>query len=221
MSTEGQVISLVIADDSPDFREGLRGMLDAASDTRVIGEAASGEEAIALAGRLQPDVMLMDLQMPGCNGIEATRRVVATSPHIGVLVLTMFEDDDSIFAAMRAGARGYVLKGAPKAEVMRAIRSVAIGEAIFSPNIARRLMRYFASDRPVALPFPELTDREREVLGLIAQNQGNVEISRQLSVSLKTIQNHVANICSKLQVTDRTHALLRAREAGLGEDRRY
>lgn len=208
-------IRILVADDSPDFREGLRGMLEAVPETAVVGEAATGDEAIALAARLQPDVVLMDLQMPNSNGIEATRRIVATSPHIGVLVLTMFDDDDSVFAAMRAGGRGYLLKGAPKAEVLRAIRAVANGEAIFSPPIARRLMGFFAA-RPAAPVFPELTEREREVLGLIAQSRSNPEIARQLSVSLKTVQNHVSNICSKLQVADRTQAVLRAREAGLG-----
>lgn len=208
-------IRILVADDNPDFREGLRGMLEAVSDTAVVGEAATGEEAIILVGRLQPDVALMDLQMPGCNGIEATRRIVGTSPHIGVLVLTMYEDDGSVFAAMQAGARGYILKGAPKEEVLRAIRAVANGEAIFSPGIARRLVGFFAA-RPATSLFPELTDREHEVLGLIAHGRSNPEIARQLSVSLKTVQNHVANICGKLQVADRTQAVIRAREAGLG-----
>ncbi len=208
-------IRILVADDNPDFRQGLRGMLEAVADMAVVGEATTGEEAIALAACLQPDVVLMDLQMPGCNGIEATRRVVTTSPHIGVLVLTMFDDDDSVFAAMRAGAHGYVLKGAPKVEVLRAVRAVTNGEAIFSPTIARRLMGFFAA-RPAAPAFPELTEREREVLGLIAQGRSNPEIARQLSVSLKTVQNHVANICSKLQVADRSQAVIRAREAGLG-----
>lgn len=215
MSVDGEPIRLLVADDNPDFREGLRGMLEAVPETSVVGEAATGDEAIALAARLQPDVVLMDLHMPGCNGIEATRRIVATSPHIGVLVLTMFDDDDSVFAAMRAGARGYHLKGAPKAETLRAIRAVAHGEAIFSPAIARRLMGLFATARPTTPVFPELTDREREVLGLIAHGRSNPEIAGRLSVSLKTVQNHVANICSKLQVADRTQAVLRAREAGL------
>lgn len=218
MTMDAEAIRLLVADDNADFRDGLRGMLEAVPDTSVIGVATTGDEAIALAARLQPDVVLMDLQMPGCNGIEATRRIVATSPHIGVLVLTMFEDEDSIFAAMRAGARGYILKGAAKAEVLRAIRAVANGEAIFSPAIARRLMGFFSAGPSAAPVFPELTDREREVLELIAQGRGNPEIARILGVSLKTVQNHVSNICSKLQVTDRTQAALRARAAGLGAD---
>lgn len=213
---DSEPIRVLVADDSPDFRSGLRGMLSAVPDIAVIGEAATGDEAIGLAAQLQPDLVLMDLQMPGCNGIEGTRRIVSTSPHIGVLVLTMFEDDDSVFAAMRSGARGYILKGAPKQELLRAIRAVASGEAIFSPAIARRLMGFFASVQPVTPSLPGLTDREREVLGLIGRGRSNAEIARQLSVSLKTVQNHVANICSKLQVTDRVQAALRAREAGLG-----
>jgi DNA-binding NarL/FixJ family response regulator len=212
----GEPIRVLVADDSTEFRAGLRDMLAAVPDTAVVGEAATGEEAVSLAARLQPDLVLMDLQMPRCNGIEATRQMVATSPHIGVLVLTMFEDDDSVFAALRAGARGYILKGAPKQEMLRAIRAVANGEAIFSPAIARRLMGFFGSVRPAAPSLPGLTDREREVLGLLAQGRSNAEIAGQLAVSLKTVQNHVANICSKLQVTDRVQAALRAREAGLG-----
>lgn len=214
MTTDREPLRLLIADDSRDFREGLRGMLDAQPDMTVAAEASTGEAAISLAARLQPDVILMDLQMPECNGIEATRRIVATSPHTGILVLTMHEDDDSVFAALRAGARGYILKGAPKADVLRAIWAVAAGEAIFSPAIARRLMGFFAAPRTAAL-FPELTDREREVLALIAQARSNTEIARQLSLSLKTVQNHVSNICNKLQLADRTQAVIRAREAGL------
>lgn len=214
MTTDREPLRLLIADDSPDFREGLRGMLDALPDMTVTAEATTGEAAISLAARLQPDVILMDLQMPDCNGIEATRRIVATSPHTGILVLTMHEDDDSVFAALRAGARGYILKGAPKADVLRAIWAVAAGEAIFSPAIARRLMGFFAAPRTAAL-FPELTDREREVLALIAQARSNSEIARLLSLSLKTVQNHVSNICNKLQLADRTQAVIRAREAGL------
>ena len=216
MSVEVEPLRVLIADDSAEFRAGLCGMLEAVADIVVVGEAATGEQAIDLAIQLQPDLVLMDLQMPGCNGIEATRRIVATSPHIGVLVLTMFDDDYSVFAAMRAGARGYVIKGAPKQEMLRALRAVANGEAIFSPAIARRLMSFFATAHPSPSIFPELTDREREVLALTAQGRSNIEISRQLSISLKTVQNHVANICSKLQVADRTQAVIRAREAGLG-----
>jgi DNA-binding NarL/FixJ family response regulator len=153
--------------------------------------------------------------MPGLNGIEATRRLASTSPHVGVLMVTMFEDDDSVFAAMRAGARGYLLKGARKTETLRAIRAVADGEAIFSPAIARRLMGFFAARPATPLPFPELTDREREILTLIAQGRDNQAIATALFLSVKTVRNHVSNIYAKLQVADRAQAALRAREAGL------
>ena len=211
-------ISILIADDEPSFRGGLRALLKSADDLTLAGEAASGEEAVRLSALLQPDVILMDIHMPDVNGIEAARRILNTSPHIGILMLTMFEDDDSIFAAMRAGARGYLLKGALKAEVLRAIRAVASGEAIFSPVIAQRLMRYFANIRPTAPAhlFPELTDREREILDLIAQHLTNPEIAERLTLSPKTVRNHLSNIFDKLQVADRAEAILRAREVGLG-----
>jgi len=208
-------IRILIADDNIEFREGLRGLLAAQADLAVVGTAPDGDTALSLAARLLPDVVLMDLQMPGLNGIEATRRLVATSPHVGVLVVTMFEDDDSVFAAMRAGARGYLLKGARKAETLRAIRAVASGEAIFSPAIARRLMGFFAAPKPTPTAFPELTDREREILTLIARGSGNLEIADRLSLSVKTVRNHVSLIYSKLQVADRAQAALRAREGGL------
>ncbi len=210
-----QSTQVLIADDNPEFREGLRDLLEVTQDIVVVGEAGTGDEAIRLAGRLQPDVVLMDLHMPERNGIEATRRLVGTHPHIGILVLTMYEDDDSVFAAMRAGARGYLLKGAPRVETLRAIRAVASGEAIFSPAIARRLMGFFAAIQPKIQAFSELTDREREILALIAQGRRNEEIAAQLSLSIKTVRNHASNIFSKLQVVDRAQAAIRAREAGL------
>jgi DNA-binding NarL/FixJ family response regulator len=206
---------VLIADDNAEFRGGLRGLLDAQPDIEVVGEAATGRDALDDAARLQPDIVLMDLQMPDLNGIEATRRLVSASPHVGVLVITMFDDDDSVFAAMRAGARGYLLKGARKAETLRAIHAVADGEAIFSPAIARRLMGFFAEMQPAAHALPELTDREREVLVMITQGRRNTEIADALYISLKTVRNHVSNILSKLQVADRTQAAIRAREAGL------
>ncbi len=210
-------IRVLIADDHPLFRDGLRALLTAAPDMEPVGEAGDGEEAIALAAELQPDVALMDIQMPGLNGIEATRRIVQTTPHIQVLVVTMYEDDDSVFAALRAGARGYLLKGANQQETLRALRAVGNGEAIFGPAIARRVLGFFSTPKPAPpQAFPELTDREREVLSLIAQGQSNQEIAERLCLSLKTVRNHVANICSKLQVADRTQAALRAREVGLG-----
>jgi DNA-binding NarL/FixJ family response regulator len=209
-------VSVLIVDDSEPFRSGLREMLDAQPGIAVAGEADNGQEALAMAARLEPDVVLMDLQMPVMSGIEATRRLAGARPHIGVLVLTMFEDDDSVFAAMRAGARGYLLKGARKAETLRAITAVANGEAIFSPVIARRMMGFFTAARTAATHFPDLTDREREILGLIAQGQGNEAIAAALGLSLKTVRNHVSSILSKLQVADRAQAAIRAREAGMG-----
>ncbi len=210
-------IRVLIADDHTLFRDGLRALFESLADVELIGEAATGEEAIARAERLQPDVVLMDIQMPGINGINATRQIVSTSPHVGVIVVTMFEDDDSVFAAMRAGARGYVLKGADQEEMLRAIRAVARGEALFGPAIAARLMSFFAAgSRAPALPFPDLTEREREVLALIARGYANSEIARQLSLSVKTVRNHGSNIFSKLQVADRAAAIVRARQAGLG-----
>ena len=212
-------IRVLIADDHPVYRDGLRILLDSLPDAEVVGEAATGEEAVDSAMSLQPDVILMDLQMPGINGIEATRRILNATPHIGVLVLTMFEDDDSVFAAMRAGARGYLLKGADQQEILRAIRSIANGEAIFAPAIAQRLSNFFANPNPPGPPqsFPELPEREREILGLIAQGDSNTEIADRLSLSQKTVRNHVSNIFSKLQVVDRAQAIVRAREAGLGK----
>jgi DNA-binding NarL/FixJ family response regulator len=214
-------VRVLVADDHPFFRDGLRVMLEATPDTELVGEAADGDEAIALARTLQPDVILMDLRMPGLGGIEATRKILSESPQVGILVVTMIEDDDSVFAAMRAGARGYLLKGADKDDMLLAIRAVGRGEAIFGPSIARRLVQYFASHPAVPTPasrvvFPELTDREREILDLIAAGRSNQEIASQLFLSLKTVRNYVSNILTKLQVSDRAQAIIRAREAGLG-----
>ena len=211
-------IRVLIADDHVFYREGVRAMLGALSEIEVIGEAASGDEVIVRARALLPDVILMDIKMPGPNGIEATRRILHASPHIGVLMVTMFEDDDSVFAAMRAGARGYLLKDADQDELVRAIKSVGRGEAIFSPAIAQRLIHYFALPRPslAELAFPELTERERELLQLIATGLNNADIAARLVLSLKTVQNHVSNIFSKLQVADRAQAIVRARDAGIG-----
>jgi DNA-binding NarL/FixJ family response regulator len=213
-------IRILIADDHPLFRDGMHGLLDSVPDTEVVGEATTGEEAIAQAAALQPHVVLMDIQMPGTNGIEATRDIVHTSPHIGVLVVTMYEDDDFVFSAMRAGARGYVLKGANQAEVLRAIRAVANGEVIVGPTVAQRVINFLSSPHPAApaRAFPELTERETEVLSLVAQGRTNEEIAKHLVLSLKTVRNHVSNIFSKLQVADRAQAVIRAREAGLGRD---
>jgi DNA-binding NarL/FixJ family response regulator len=213
-----ETLQVLVADDHPLFRDGLRTLLASVPDAELAGEATTGEEAVSLAARLQPDVVLMDVQMPGMGGIEATRRIARDSAHARVLVVTMFEDDGTVFQAMRAGARGYVLKGANYAEMLRAIRAVGTGEAIFSPKIAVRLMDFFSSLRPTTLPhvFPELSDREREILDLIAQGQKNAEIASHLYLSPKTVRNHVSNILHKLQAADRTEAIIRAREAGLG-----
>ena len=211
-------IRVLIVDDHAPFREGLRALLISVPEMEVAGEAANGNDAIREATRLQPDVILMDIQMPGTNGIEATRLIQQSSPHIGVIVLTMFEDDDSVFAAMRAGARGYLLKGADQTEILRAIHSVGSGEALFGPGIARRLINYFAQLNVIpAHPFPELTEREREVLELIAQGLSNAEIAEKLVISQKTARNHVSNIFSKLQVADRAHAIVQARQKGMGQ----
>ncbi len=212
-------IRILLADDHPFFRDGVRVLLDSVADTEVVGEAGSGEEAIELAAALQPDVVLMDINMPGTNGIEATRRILDTSPHVAVLIVTMYEDDDSVFSAIRAGARGYLLKGADRAEVLRAIRAVAGGDAIFGPAIARRLIGFFAPATSSSPPlFPELTEREREILALIAGGTANADIAGRLYLSPKTVRNNVSNILSKLQVASRAEAIVRAREAGLGRE---
>jgi len=214
-------LRLLIADDHPAFRAGLRLLLESLDDVEVVGEAATGAEVVDLAVALVPDVVVMDLQMPGVGGIAATRSIIAQAPTVNVLVLTMFEDEDSVFAALRAGARGYVLKGAGQDELARAIQAIASGEAIFSPAIATRVIDFFSRSRDDQPPqaFPELTDREREVLALIAEGLPNPEITRRLVLSPKTVRNHVSNILAKLQVRDRSEAIVRAREAGLGLSR--
>jgi DNA-binding NarL/FixJ family response regulator/class 3 adenylate cyclase len=214
-------LRILIADDHPLFRHGLRTLLGATPDVEVVGEATTGEHAVELAGTLRPDLVLMDIRMPGTNGIEATRRILHGSPQVRVLVVTMFEDDASVFTAMRAGARGYVLKDAEKDDLLRAIRSVGRGEAIFSPGVASRIVDFFATSRPTAPreAFPTLTERERELLHLLSDGRTNAEIAAGLSLSQKTVANYVSSILSKLQVTDRAAAILRAREAGLGQER--
>jgi DNA-binding NarL/FixJ family response regulator len=212
-----ETLRVLIADDHPLFRKGLRALLETLPEVEYVGEATTGEEAIALSASLQPDLIIMDIQMPDRNGIESTRHIVQTSPHIRVLIVTLFEDNESVFAAMRAGARGYVLKDTDEAEMVQAIRAAGAGQAIFSPAIAARLADFFASPHSI-IPrsaFPTLTDREREILGLIAQGRANAEIARQLELTSKTVSNYVSNILTKLQVVDRAEATLRAKEAGL------
>jgi DNA-binding NarL/FixJ family response regulator len=211
-------VRILVADDHEAFRAGLVAVLGLTPGFEVVGEAPSGEAAVAAVAGTQPDVVLMDVNLPGIDGVEATRRIVDAHPHVAVVVLTMHDDDETVFAAMRAGARGYLLKGAPRAELARAIGAVAAGDAIFGAAIARRLVAFF--DRPPARPdpaaFPELTEREREILGLIARGRSNAEIANELVLSPKTVRNHVSNVFSKLQVRDRAEAIVRAREAGLG-----
>jgi DNA-binding NarL/FixJ family response regulator len=215
-------IRLLIADDHALFREGLRALFGALPDIEVVGEAADGETAIRQVDAVQPDVVLMDVNMPGVNGIEASRRILSAHPNLGIIMVTMLEDDTSVFSAMRAGARGYVLKGAHHEEILHAIRAVAAGQAVFGPAIAVRMMNFFQSlngtpkTENASQVFPELTEREREVLRLMAQGVSNKEIAEKLVISMKTVSNHITNIFSKLQVADRAQAILRAREAGLG-----
>jgi DNA-binding NarL/FixJ family response regulator len=210
-------IRVLVADDHPAFRAGLRLMLTTADDIEVVGEAEDGEQVVAMTVDAAPDVVVMDLRMPGLDGIEATRRLIAAQPDLGVVVLTMFEDDESVFAAMRAGARGYLLKGAEQDEILRSIRAIAAGEAIFGASIARRVVDLFTTGSGSAkAAFPTLTDREREVLELIATGRGNAAIAHELVLTLKTVRNHVSNIFGKLQVADRAAAIVKAREAGFG-----
>ena len=211
-------LRVLIADDHPLFRDGLRSMLESEPDIELVGEAATGKEAVALAAQLQPDVVLMDVQMPDMDGIEATRRAIAVAPNAKVLVVTMFEDDESVLAAVRAGARGYVVKGMRSVDAIRAIRAVAEGEAIFSPVIAGRLLGMLTETRERARPavFPELTERERQTLDLIAQGHKNAAIAELLHLSPKTVRNYVTSIFDKLELADRSQAIVRAREAGLG-----
>jgi len=200
-------LRLLIADDYEPFRHGLRAMLRGDPDVAVVGEAADGKAAIARAEALQPDVVLMDLKMPGTSGIQATRRILHTSPHVRVLILTM-ADDESVFTALQAGARGYLLKGALKGDVLRAIRGVAAGDVIFGAAVAQRMMQYFAHARhPVGVDaFPELTEREREILGFLAHGRGSQEIADVLGLSIKTVRNYTSNLCAKLQVAGRDEA---------------
>ncbi len=195
-------------------------MLGSEPDMEVVAEAATGEDVVERATEARPDVILMDIQMPGVNGIEATRRILGINPEIGIVVLTMFEDDDSVFSAMRAGARGYVLKGAPPSEILKVLRAVGAGEAYFGPEIAKRLMDFFSAPEPAspAQAFPELTTREVEILDLIAHGHSNAKIAGRLFLSPKTVGNHISHIFTKLQVADRTQAIIRAREAGLGRE---
>jgi DNA-binding NarL/FixJ family response regulator len=216
---DGVDVEVVLADDHPVFRDGLAMLLDSVAGIRVVGRAGTGREALDVAGQLHPDVVVMDVNMPDMDGIEATRRLTADSPHIGVVVLTMSEDDDTVFAAMRAGARGYLLKEAGPDDIVRSITAVARGEAVFGAPVARRIVDYFAAGPATATragPFPELTPREREVLDLVAAGRANADIARALFLSPKTVRNIVSNVFAKLHVADRAEAIIRARDVGLG-----
>lgn len=211
-------LRIVVADDHPLYRRGLAALLDAQPGWRVVAQADTGRSAVAAAAELVPDVVVMDLHMPELDGVQATRQVITNGPSVAVLILTMFDDDDSVFTAMRAGARGYLLKGADQAEIVRAVTAIGSGEAIFGPTVAQRIVEFFAAPRPahVTQVFPELTAREHEVLDLIAAGRSNADIAATLVLSHKTVRNHVSNIFTKLRVADRATAIVRAREAGLG-----
>lgn len=217
-----ETIRLLIADDHALFRDGLRALFSATPGIDMVGEAATGKEAVALAEKTQPDIVLMDINMPDVNGVEATRQILRANPTVGVIMVTMLEDDASLFSAMRAGARGYVLKGARHQELLQTMRAVASGQALFGAPIAARIMSFFqavAADLASTLPreaFPELTPRELEVLDLIARGANNSQIAEDLVISDKTVRNHITSIFSKLQVADRAQAIIKARDAGLG-----
>ena len=211
-------VRVLVVDDHPVFRAGMVSILADLSDIELVGQAADGAEAITAADELQPDVVLMDLRMPGIGGIEATTRITAAHPDIAVVVLTMDDDDDSVFAALRAGARGYLLKEADADDVHRAVLSVARGEAVFGPGIATRVLAHFsAASRGRTGPFPQLTGRENEVLALLAQGLDNATIARRLVLSEKTVRNRVSDVLAKLHARNRAEAVALARDAGLTE----
>jgi DNA-binding NarL/FixJ family response regulator len=215
----GSGVRVVIADDHPVVREGLSALLASVPSITVAGVADTGREAVRAAVTLRPDVLVMDIQMPELTGVEAAAEIARAAPDVAVLMLTMFDDDDSVFAAMRAGARGYVLNGAQQDEIVRAIHAVAAGEAIFGPGIARRVLGLVSAPAAAhSAPFPDLTSREREVLDLIAAGVRNAQIARQMSIAPKTVANHVTAIFTKLQVADRNQAIILARDAGLGKN---
>jgi DNA-binding NarL/FixJ family response regulator len=213
-------IRVVVADDHPLFRRGMVAMLAGAPGVAVVGEAGTGTEAVAATVATGADVVLMDLKMPEMGGIQAIRELRRVAPEAHILVVTLFEDDDSVFLSLRAGAQGYVLKDAREEEFLRAIEAVAAGEAIFSPAIATRVLAWFGSRERREGAFPELTRREREILDELAQGHGNATIARHLGISAKTVANHLSTIFDKLQVADRGEAIVRAREAGFGGEGR-
>jgi DNA-binding NarL/FixJ family response regulator len=209
-------LRILVADDHPVFLSGIRAVLDTMARVKVVGEVTTGVAAIEAARRLRPDLVLMDVNMPQVNGIEATQRILREHPRMGVVVLTMFDDDDTLLAAVRAGARGYLLKGAPAVEVALAVEAVSRGEAIFGSHVANRIMAHIIDPLAKRLPFPDLTDRERAVLELVADGRDNTSIARALGLSSKTVRNYMSRIFVKLQVADRAAAAVRARRAGIG-----
>jgi len=217
MKEPAQPVRVVIVDDHRIVLDGLAALLDSVEGIDVVGEAVSGEEAVTLAGALDPDVVLMDIEMPGMGGVEATRRITAAHPRVAVVMLTMYGEDEFVFSALRAGAHGYLLKGAQQEDVVRTLGAVARGDAVFGPDVARRVLGTFTAPQPATGPFPQLTEREREVLGLLANGWPNSRIARHLGLTPKTVANHVSSILTKLQAADRSAAILQARRAGLGE----
>jgi DNA-binding NarL/FixJ family response regulator len=214
--TDGDPIRVVLADDHPVVRAGLAALLNSLPGIDVVGVASTGREAVREVITSRPHVAVLDLQMPDLDGFAATRELARSAPETAVLVLTMFEDDDSVFAAMRAGARGYLVKGAEQEEIARAIRAVAAGEAIFGPGVARRVLTFFSAPPPAAEPFPDLTARERQILDLIAAGLSNPAIADRLALASKTVANNVSTIFTKLGIADRATAIIQARNAGLG-----
>ncbi len=218
MTDPAAQIRVLIADDHPVFRDGLATLLEPNPGIEVVARAADGVEAVALAAEHRPDVVVMDIQMPELNGIEATRRILAAQPEVGVLVFTMGEDDGTLLSAMRAGARGYLVKGASQEEVTRAITSVQAGGVVFGASLASRIGELLTpTPARQAAEFPMLTEREREILDLIAAGKNNGQIASELYLAPKTVRNNVSAILSKLQATDRAEVIIRAREAGLGQ----
>jgi DNA-binding NarL/FixJ family response regulator len=214
-------IRVVVADDHPVVRSGISALLSSLPGFIVVGMASDGAQAIKECQLAQPDVLILDLKMPGLDGLAATREITRSVPRVAILILTMFDDDESVFAAMRAGARGYLVKGAEQDEIARAVRAVASGELIFGPAVASRVAGFFATPRTspsAAQPFPQLTTREREILDLLAGGMSNAAIGARLGIAGKTVANNVSSVFTKLQVADRSQAIVRARDAGLGRD---